>query len=130
MEPLGYVIMQAGMRLSRPVKAYERWVERMPVEYQQAMLGEDTGRDDEPRPTSTTSTGDPHCLGVMRHYQSLMPLAQDARKPMFHLRPADGAIGAHMDAVRRCREDFERLACSILGRANEMEHSSALTHAS
>jgi hypothetical protein len=39
-----------------------------------------------------------------------MPLAQEARKPMFHLKPADGAIGAHVEAVRSVRRDFERLA--------------------
>ena len=45
-----------------------------------------------------------------------MPLALDARKPMFDLRPADGAIGSHMDSVRRCREDYERLTAQILAR--------------
>jgi len=56
----------------------------------------------------------------MRHYQSLMPLAQDARKPIFQLRPADGAIGAQMDAVQHCRADFERLSQAILARADEL----------
>jgi hypothetical protein len=31
MEPLGYIVMQAVMRLSRPVRAYERWVGRLPL---------------------------------------------------------------------------------------------------
>lgn len=106
MEPLGYVLMQAVMRLSRPVRAYERWVRRMPGEYHRSLL-----RD--PLKPATTDV-DPACLGIMRHYQSLMPLAQDAQKPMFELRPADGAIGAQMDAVRRCRDDFEALARTIL----------------
>jgi hypothetical protein len=61
-----------------------------------------------------TFEADPFCLGVMRHYQSLMPLAQDAQRPMFHLKPADGAIGAHMDAVRRCGDDFRNLAQNVL----------------
>jgi chromosome partitioning protein len=111
MEPLGYVLMQAVMRLSRPVRAYERWVRRMPSEYHRLLL-----RD--PLEPDTTDV-DPACLGIMRHYQSLMPLAQDAQKPMFELRPADGAIGAQMDAVRRCREDFETLARTILRLVNE-----------
>ena len=106
MQPLGYVVMQAGMRLSRPVKAYQRWVRRIPGEYREAM-----DMADGPAPEAAD---DPWCLGVMRHFQSLMPLARDARKPMFRLRPADGAIGAHADAVRRCREDFEALARAIL----------------
>lgn len=107
MQPLGYVVMQAGMRLSRPVRAYERWVLQMPGAYHQCMLGGEEAASDP----------DPWRLGIMRHYQSLMPLAQDAQKPMFHLRPADGAIGAHMDAVARCRDDFAALARSLLERA-------------
>lgn len=106
--PLGYVVMQAGMRLSRPVKAYQRWVARIPSEYARAMLGKEV--------TLRDSDYDTSCLGVMRHYQSLMPLAQDAQRPMFHLRPADGAIGSHLDAVRRCGDDFRRLAQNVLGR--------------
>jgi len=106
MNPLGYIVMQAGMRLSRPVRAYQRWVERMPGEYQGAMLGEGAV------PPSTDE--DPRCLGVMRHYQSLMPLAQDAGKPMFDLKPADGAIGAHTKAVLRCRQEFAELAEALL----------------
>lgn len=112
MAPLGYVLMQAGMRLSRPVKAYARWVARIPGEYHGSVL------QDGAAPASTEQ--DPWCLGIMRHYQSLMPLAQDARKPVFHLRPADGAIGAQMQAVQRCHEDFEMLSRAILGRADTL----------
>lgn len=108
MNPLGYLVMQAGMRLSRPVKAYERWVGRMPGEFHRSLLG------DGARHGSTDE--DPYCLGVMRHYQSLMPLAQDAQKPMFDLKPADGAIGAHAQAVQRCREDFTQLATRLVER--------------
>lgn len=108
MNPLGYVVMQAGMRLSRPVRAYERWVARMPAEYHRSVVRDATS------PASTDV--DPWCLGLMRHYQSLMPLAQDAQKPMFQLRPADGAIGAHMDAVRRCLDEFNGLTDRILTR--------------
>ena len=39
-----------------------------------------------------------------------MPLAMEARKPMFFLKPADGAIGAHTYAVQECYKDFKRLA--------------------
>jgi cellulose biosynthesis protein BcsQ len=109
MAPMGYVVMQAGMRLSRPVRAYETWVRKMPGEYHRSVLGDGAA------PPRTED--DPWCLGVMRRYQSLMPLAQDAQKPMFHLRPGDGAIGAHQDAVRRCREDFAQLSAAILARA-------------
>jgi chromosome partitioning protein len=109
MEPLGYVVMQAGMRLSRPVRAYERWIARMPGEYHRSLLRDSV--------TPPATDEDPACLGIMRHYQSLMPLAQDAHKPMFHLKPADGAIGSQLTAVLRCREDFESLTRTLLDRA-------------
>jgi AAA+ superfamily predicted ATPase len=37
-------------------------------------------------------------------------LAMEDYKPMFHLRPADGAIGAHVAAVADCAGDFLQLA--------------------
>ena len=113
MQPIGYVLMQAGMRLSRPVKSYERWVQRIPPTFHEFMLGD--------LQTPLSADLDPASLGIMRHYQSLMPLAQDARLPMFDLKPADGAIGAHMEAVRRCSDDFEALAKAILSRMSASE---------
>lgn len=111
MNPLGYIVMQAGMRLSRPVKAYQRWLSRTPGEYQKSVLESDA------RPSSTEEDRD--CLGIMRSYQSLMPLAQDAQKPMFELKPGDGAIGAHARAVRRCFDDLRQLAEVILQRVRD-----------
>jgi chromosome partitioning protein len=49
-------------------------------------------------------------LGSLRPNPSLMPLAQGARKPMFLLKPADGAIGGHSQAVEQCYLDFKALA--------------------
>lgn len=57
--------------------------------------------------------------GPLLRYQGLMPLAQDARRPMFNLRPGDGAIGAHAASVQRCRDDFEGLAARILTKLRE-----------
>jgi cellulose biosynthesis protein BcsQ len=113
LQPLGYIVMQAGMRLSRPVRAYERWVRRMPTQYHESVL-----HDEE---AAASASEDPWCLGIMRHYQSLMPLAQDAQKPMFKLRPADGAIGAHMDAVLRCHREFDELAKSIFRKSTRRQ---------
>ncbi len=59
---------------------------------------------------------DSNSLGLLKHYRSLMPLAQEAHKPMFHLKSADGALGAHMQAVHDARESFERLARGIASR--------------
>ena len=51
--------------------------------------------------------------GTLRNYRSLMPMAQEARKPMFDLSPADGAIGSHAQLVRVCERDFRQLAEAI-----------------
>ncbi|MFM7642139.1 MAG: hypothetical protein ACKO45_11400, partial [Cyanobium sp.] len=59
---------------------------------------------------------DPHCLAQLRHFRSLMPLAQEARKPMFHLTPADGALGGHLRATLDCRKEFRGLAMELARR--------------
>lgn len=110
MEPVGYVVMQHGMRDSRPVKAYQRWLNRIPKIYREAVLDEPTG-------AALEVAADPYNLALLKHYRSLMPLAMDANKPMFFLRSADGAIGSHQEAVRSCYEDFEQLARRIAGHA-------------
>ena len=45
-------------------------------------------------------------------------MAQEARKPAFFLRPADGAIGGHLQAVQDCHEDFAALASAIAERCD------------
>jgi len=109
MAPSGYVVMQHAVRLDRPVKAYAKWMARIPLVYREAVLGED-GRPD------VVVEKDPHCLAQLKHYRSLMPLAQEARKPMFALKPADGAIGGHSAAVQDCYRDFRQLARRIADR--------------
>ena len=53
---------------------------------------------------------DQNRLAQLKDYRSLMPMAQEARKPMFLLKPADGAIGGHQAAVQECYRDFGALA--------------------
>ena len=108
MQPLGYIIQQHSVRLSRPVKAYDRWVNRMPGVYRQSVLDQDG--------SSLTPATDPHCLATIKHYRSLVPMAQEARKPIFKLSPADGAIGSHAVGVQEAASDFRTLADKILGK--------------
>lgn len=61
-----------------------------------------------------TADDHPCCLAQLKHYRSLMPLAQEARKPMFALKPADGAFGGHFQAAQRAHQDFQHLATAIL----------------
>ncbi|WP_326611132.1 AAA family ATPase [Streptomyces scopuliridis] len=104
MTPLGYVIMQPEMRLDRPVKAYGRWLERIPWVYSAAVL-------DDPKPSRDD---DPYRIATLRNYRSLMPLAHDARKPMFELKAADGALGSTQKYVQTCYREFRGLAENVL----------------
>lgn len=106
MQPAGYIVMQHGIRDSRPVMAYQRWMDRIPGVYRQAVL-------DEPSTDSTLVSSDPYNLALLKHYRSLMPMAMEAHKPIFYLKPADGAIGAHIEATKSCYQDFLRLARKI-----------------
>jgi len=45
-------------------------------------------------------------------------MAMEARKPMFFLKPADGAIGAHFNAVQACYQDFRNLARALAKRCS------------
>lgn len=109
MQPVGYVVLQHAVRLDRPVKAYERWMDRIPGAYRHSVVG---GTATNGPPIET----DPLCLATLRHFRSLMPLAQEARKPMFALKPADGAIGGHANAVLGCYRDFRALARTVARR--------------
>ncbi len=108
-QPIGYVVLQHVARLDRPVQAYERWIARIPDEYHRYVL-------DKPGIGSISVSNDTNNLALLKHYRSLMPLAQEAHKPMFHLKPADGAIGSHMQAVRGSYFDFAKLAQKIADR--------------
>ncbi|MER6630667.1 ParA family protein [Streptomyces sp. NPDC000987] len=106
MQPLGYVIMQPEMRLDRPVRAYERWLARIPWVYGTAVLGHADW------PTDDRS----YEIATLRNYRSLMPLAHDARKPMFDLRAADGALGSTQKYVQTCYQEFKALAEAVTDR--------------
>lgn len=109
MRPIGYVVQQHGVRLNRPIRAYDKWVNRMPEEYAKNLLGSTQG------PYPAKPDQDEHALATVKHYRSLVPMAQEARKPIFSLTPADGAFGSHAAAARDAYSDFKILAQKIVG---------------
>ncbi len=108
MTPAGYIVMQHIERKRRPVRAYQRWVERIPTTYLEYVLAQTGG--------PIAEDGDPNRVGLVRHYRSLMPMAQEARKPVFFLKPADGAIGSHAQSVTKCYMEFKKMTETILHR--------------
>ena len=112
--PAGYIVMQRAVRSGRPVQACQKWIKRIPDVYRKEVLEQADG--------SVSSTeDDSECLATLKHYRSLMAMAREARKPMFHLRAADGALGGHIYAVQDCYRDFERLARRIADRCGVVE---------
>ena len=111
MQPAGYVVMQHAAREGRPVKAYQRWVSRIPKVYRQYVLNEQN-------PPHVSPETDPNKLALLKHYRSLMPMAQEHRKPIFFLKPSDGAIGSHYQAVQECYVHFLLLAKRVAANAN------------
>jgi chromosome partitioning protein len=62
MRPAGYVMQQHGVRLGWAVKAYQRWMDRIPGVYRSDVLGLD---GDAP-----PLKDDPNCLAQLKHYRS------------------------------------------------------------
>ena len=107
MQPRGYVLMQHMERLSRPLKAYKRWVDRIPAVYADSVLRTVPSEPD---------AEDANCVARLKHFRSLVPMAQEVHKPIFMLTNADGAIGNHAAAVRDAWSDFNKLAMAVLER--------------
>jgi chromosome partitioning protein len=104
MQPIGYVLMNFGVRDNRVVQAYERWLQKIPQAYNDFVLN--------------SQNTDNHQLAQLKNYRSLMPMAQEKRKPMFYLRSSDGAIGAQQTAVNNVRKEFITLAQIIATKIN------------
>ncbi len=108
MKPVGYVIQQHSERLSRPVQAYKKWADRIPAAYLEYVA--------QPPGNPVLPANDSNCLASLKHYRSLIPMAMEARKPIFKLTSADGALGNHSYAVQDAGKDFKKLAKAILSR--------------
>ncbi len=80
MQPVGYVVQRHGFRLTRPIRALNEWFNRMPEEYARNLCGDNEG----PYPAMPAEDKE-RALAIARHYRSLVPMAKEARKPIFHL---------------------------------------------
>ena len=121
MKVLGYIIMQHGIKEKRPVKSYLKWANRIPQIFNEYVLKENMNNFEQKRVED-----DDYCIALLKHYHSLVPMAMEARKPIFLLKPADGAIGAHFGAVKRAYSDFEILTKKIINLINSSSVSSTM----
>ena len=99
--------MQYSAKESRPVKSYLKWANRIPNIFREFVLGNDNDN-------VNSVDDDINCIALLKHFRSLAPMSMEAHKPIFLLKPADGAIGAHVYAVKRSYDEFENLSKRIL----------------
>ena len=107
--PIGYIVQQHLARADRPVQGYARWAAQIPGEFHHSVL-------DETAASTYTIDDDPACIATIKHFASLVPIAQVARKPMFDLKQADGIGGGQIQAVAKCRGEFTALSRDLLTR--------------
>jgi len=107
--PAGYILMQYSAKESKPVKSYLKWANRIPNIYNQYVNGESNT-------PPVDIENDENCIGLLKHFRSLAPMSMEAHRPIFLLKPADGAIGAHVYAVQQSYNEFKSLTENILGK--------------
>ncbi len=110
MTPLGYVVSRFTIYKGDQARHFSRWINRVPEVFHRDVLN-----DDFPAPANVAE--DDACLAWLKDYHSLMAMAHEKRKPVFKLKPADGAIGGHQQAVVAAYADFKALAVTIAQRA-------------
>ncbi|WP_446010263.1 ParA family protein [Candidatus Electrothrix sp.] len=109
-EVIGYLCRQSNMYLGKVTRSEATWLDRVATVYREAILNIAVHSDvNDPQE-------DPYCLASIKHYRSLVPMAQEQRKPIFNLTSADGAIGSHAHAVQAAKKDFQELAEKIAGK--------------
>lgn len=116
--PIGYILQQHLVRADQPAQAYLRWASQIPQIYHE-FVATDESLSAEARKNLTLAT-DPARIALLRHYASLIPMAQQARKPLFMLSRADG-IGSRGYLVERAAEDFRAMVVEILKRMGGLD---------
>lgn len=107
MDPIGYVVLHhAATMVFEPARAYSRWSDRFPDEFRKSVLG-----------NSEPASSDEQRIATVRHFRGLLPMALEARKPVFELTVADGAIGSNAPTVNDAWVSFAALTREIARRA-------------
>nr|VFK29671.1 MAG: Cellulose biosynthesis protein BcsQ [Candidatus Kentron sp. MB] len=109
-QPIGYLLQQHLARVDRPVAGYAKWAELIPSRYTEQMLSE-------PKPNESIHIeNDPNCIAIIRHFASIVPSAQMAKKPLFDLKQADGIGGGQSKLVKESEKSFRALSEKIIER--------------
>lgn len=104
----GYIMQQFNVYRTRKTRAYERWGGQIPKYIDDYVIAPLTVPNlsilNLVLPLSNYQIAD------FKNYHSLIPMAQEALKPVFELTGADGVIGGHFQYVSDCSNEFEAIA--------------------
>lgn len=109
-QPIGYVVSPVRGLQGHYDPGDAHYALDLALAYRQSVQGEADAERGMPGE-------DPHCIATLRRYDALLAMAREAGKPLLQLRPADGAVGAHAQAVKSAYQDFRRLAVEVARRA-------------
>jgi cellulose biosynthesis protein BcsQ len=110
MQSIGYVVSQLTSYPNGNMNNVLVWSEKLPEAYATHVLGQHFR-------SSVTFDLDENKLAHLKEYASLIPMAMEARKPVFSLSPADGAIGGFQTGVKHAYDAYSKLVDRIAARA-------------
>ncbi|KOY81561.1 ParA family protein [Lysinibacillus macroides] len=107
----GYIVSQFNEYGRKPVKAWVKWEKEIPKYIKNFVY--------EPLSKSKNIKSEPdienqYKIGQMKNYNSLIPMAQTALKPIFELTSKDGVIGDHHRYVKDCKTNYTNLVLRII----------------
>lgn len=109
---LGYILQQFNVYRKKPTKAWSRWASEIPT-YINNYVVTPLSSPGIPSANLVVSASD-YKLGEMKNYHGLIPMSQDALKPVFELKTGDGVIGDHHKYVKQNFEEYKQMAEIIL----------------
>lgn len=108
----GYILQQFNKYRKRETKAFENWSEQIPQTIENYIV----------QPLTVPKLSKYHLvqkqsnykIAEFKNYNSLIPLAQAAQKPIFELTSQDGVIGGHISYVKDCKKEFLEISNKFL----------------
>ncbi len=104
----GYILQQFNVYRQRKAKAYQNWGNQIPEYIQRYVIDPLTKETFEY--LDLVLNIEDYKIADFKNYHSLIPLAQEAQKPVFELNSKDGVIGGHYQYVDSCNTEFEIIA--------------------
>lgn len=108
----GYILQQFNKYRSRKTKAYEEWANQVPTYIKEYVI----------KPLSNESLSkyqlvlnlSNYQIAEFKNYNTLIPMAQSALKPVFELSYSDGIVGGHTNYVSEAKKEFEDICQNFL----------------